>query len=147
MANGSQVSALSWSQKIVTLPQSSYVGNAFRHQSPGFDPLSGEGARLKGGRFTPPGSSPTLYLAPTVMTVVAELSRFGERQAIGVEALLPRELYFYSLNLGNVYDLTTEEAAEKLSITRSDLISNDLTVTRSIGEAAFSLGASALISY
>jgi len=53
-------------------------------------PASGEGARLNGGRFNLPDSFPVLYLCTTRPWVVAEMRRLGERQAIGVESLLPR---------------------------------------------------------
>jgi RES domain-containing protein len=140
-------SVTSYAQQIVTLHRVSYHGHAFRHQSPNYDPRSGEGAKLFGGRFNPPGSYATLYLAPTVTTVAAELFRLGERQAVGVDALLPRDLYMYSLDLGNVVDLTSTEAKTLLPIDKPELTSHDHTVTRLIGEFVFSLGAPALLSY
>lgn len=44
---------------------SEFVGEAFRHLSPLHGPLSGEGARLHGGRFNRSGSFPVLYVRRT----------------------------------------------------------------------------------
>ncbi len=83
-----------------------FTGTGYRHLSPKYDPLSGEGARINGGRFNPPGSFPVLYLCLTRSCALAELRRAGDRQSIGVEGLLPRDLYRYHVALDGVLDLT-----------------------------------------
>ncbi len=40
-----------------------YRGEAYRHLAPRWHPLSGGGARIQGGRWNPPESFATLYLA------------------------------------------------------------------------------------
>jgi RES domain-containing protein len=80
----------------ITAPRITHAGIAYRNQSPRYDPRSGEGARINGGRFNPPGF-PTLYLCETRPCVVAELTRQGTRHVVGVEGLLPRVLYRYEL--------------------------------------------------
>jgi uncharacterized protein (TIGR00369 family) len=76
--------------RVAAAPLTPFIGQGFRHLGPRYDPLSGEGARLHGGRFNPPGSFPVLYICQSSPCAVAELKRLGERQAIGVEGLLPR---------------------------------------------------------
>lgn len=134
-------------QQIASLPRLPYIGHAFRQQSPGFDPRSGEGARQFGGRFNPPASFATLYVTPTMTTAAAELLRQGEQHAIGIQALLPRDVYGYSLDFRAVIDLTTDEIRGILAIEKSDLTNIDRSMTQLIGEIAFGLGVQALISY
>jgi RES domain-containing protein len=133
--------------QVASLPHSLYHGYAFRQQSPGYDPQSGEGARQFGGRFNPIASFATLYVTPSMTTAAAELVRQGQQYAIGMEALLPRHVYRYSLDLRKVVDLTVAEVRDILAITESDLTSSDRTKPQLIGEAAFGLGIQALISY
>ena len=91
--------------RVATAPPARFNVQGWRHLSPRYDPLSGEGARLHGGRFNPPGSFPVLYLCQSRPCAVAELRHLGERQAIGVEGLLPRVLYRYEIALDRVLDL------------------------------------------
>ncbi|MGH9126465.1 MAG: RES domain-containing protein, partial [Acidimicrobiales bacterium] len=70
-----------------------FQGTGWRQQAPAFDPRSGEGAQLHGGRFNPPRSFPVLYLCTTRPCALAELHRLAERQAMAVGNLLPRHLW------------------------------------------------------
>ena len=54
--------------------------HAFRHVAEGRHPLSGAGARVHGGRWNPPDSVATLYLALEPATVVAEFHWLAARQ-------------------------------------------------------------------
>ena len=56
-----------------------YAGRVFRHIAPGYQPLSGEGARAMGGRWNPPQSFPVLYTSPSLDVVVAEIRRKAQR--------------------------------------------------------------------
>jgi RES domain-containing protein len=94
--------------RVAAATLSPFSGDGWRHLSPRHDPLSGQGARLHGGRFNPAGSFPVLYICRTRQCVVAELRRLGERQPIGVEGLLPRHLYRYGIRLDRVLDLTDD---------------------------------------
>jgi len=60
-----------------------FSDRGWRHFAPRYEPLGGEGARLHGGRFNPPGSFSVLYLCQSRPCVPADLRRLGEGQAIG----------------------------------------------------------------
>jgi RES domain-containing protein len=62
---------------ISTAQRRAYSGICYRQQSPKYDPLSGEGARMQGGRFNPPNSFPVLYLCSTAGCAAAEFMRFA----------------------------------------------------------------------
>lgn len=124
----------------------SYDRAAFRQQAPEFDPLSGEGARRRGGRFNPPDSFPVLYLCSTRACAVAEFRRAGARLAIGPEGLLPRHLFRYSMRLDRVLDLREDETTAILKVSREDLVGHDVSTTRQIGEAAHALGLQAVLA-
>lgn len=123
-----------------------FEGEAFRQQAPAHDPRSGEGARLRGGRYNPPRSFPTLYLCRTRACAVAELRRQGERQPIGLEGLLPRTLFRYSIELDGVLDLTDDSVRDRLRVTGDDLVARDWKATQELGVAAHHLGCRALIA-
>lgn len=108
------------------------------------DPLSGEGARMRGGRFNPPDSYPVLYLCTTRPCTVAELRQLGRRQIIGVEGLLPRVLYRYEISLDRVLDLTSSVTLQHLEITAQQVTGADLAIPRQIGEAAHATGIQAV---
>lgn len=131
---------------IATIPTKTYRGDGFRQQAPTYDPLSGEGARRRGGRFNPPQSFPVLYLCTTRACAVAEFVRAGNRLAIGPEGLLPRKLFNYRVALDRVLDLTGASTLEQLGSAQADLVGEDLSLTRSIGEAAHALGIQAICS-
>jgi RES domain-containing protein len=131
---------------VAAAPPARYRGRAYRHQAPGFDPLSGAGARLNGGRFNPPNSFPVLYLCQTRACTVAELRRLGQGTVIGVEGLLPRALYEYQVRLDRVLDLTSPEVVAPLGLSAAVLTSSDWTVCRDVGEAAHAAGFQAITS-
>ncbi|MDQ2724536.1 MAG: RES family NAD+ phosphorylase, partial [Actinomycetota bacterium] len=110
------------------------------------EPLSGEGARIHGGRFNPPGSFPALYLCQSRPCAVAELRRFGERQSIGVEGLLPRLLYRYEINLDRVLDLTNDEVSAQIGLSLDVLTGPDWTTCRELGSTLHALGAQGIKS-
>jgi RES domain-containing protein len=132
---------------VASLPRISYRGYAFRHMAPHFDPRSGEGAKKQGGRFNPPGSFATLYLAQALATAAAELFRLGKLYFVGAEGLLPRDVYRYSLDLQDVIDLTNPGNEESLGVNRTELTGDNRDVTQLLGSSAFSLGAQAIICY
>ncbi|HZA40872.1 MAG TPA: RES family NAD+ phosphorylase [Actinomycetota bacterium] len=125
---------------VAKLPTRPFRGDGFRQQAPKYDPLSGEGARRRGGRFNPPRSFPVLYLCTTRACTVAEFLRAGNRHAIGPEGLLPRQLFRYEVGLDRIVDLTDASMLEQLGLAVPDLVGEDLSLTRSIGEAAHALG-------
>ncbi|MFV2074217.1 MAG: RES family NAD+ phosphorylase [Thermoanaerobaculales bacterium] len=132
-------------EQVATAPRITYLGEAFRHMAARWeDPLSGEGARVHGGRFNPPDSFPVLYLCTTRLCAAAELRYRGERLVMGVEGLLPRVLYRYELSLDRVLDLTSGETLDHLGITTHQVVGADLGVPRQIGEAAHATGSQAI---
>jgi RES domain-containing protein len=110
------------------------------------DPLSGEGARIHGGRFNPPDSFPVLYLCTTRSCAIAELHLLGRRQMVGINGLLPRVLYLYETSMDDVLDLTSQPILEQLGVTEPQVTGSDLTIPRQIGETAHATGSQAILS-
>ena len=77
-------------------------------------PLSGEGAKVKGGRFNPIGT-PALYLGLTAEVAWAEASHgFGHRYE-------PLTLCAYEVDIDDVVDLRTDEDRRSSGIGLADL--------------------------
>lgn len=129
-----------------SVPTKPYRGDGFRQQAPKYDPLSGEGARRRGGRFNSPQSFPVLYLCTTRACTVAEFMRAGSRLAIGSEGLLPRQLFRYDVGLDRTVDLTDASILEELGLAMADLVGEDVSLTRRAGETAHALGIQAIRS-
>lgn len=110
------------------------------------DPLSGEGARIHGGRFNPPDSFPVLYLCTTRACAIAEFERLGERQVIGMAGLLPRSLYRYDLVLEMVLDLTSRSVLRTLGVRTETLTAPGWGETQDLGRAAHDTGWEALLT-
>ncbi|WP_217430904.1 RES family NAD+ phosphorylase [Sphingomonas bacterium] len=92
------------------------MGRAWRGHDPSwaFAPLSGEGARLTGGRFNRRGV-PALYLALDLSTAIAECSQgFGRR-------LPPLTLCEYDVDCDDLADLTSEADRAAHGISLDDL--------------------------
>lgn len=131
---------------IARAPRTPFRGVAYRHQAVRYDPRSGEGARRRGGRYNPPGSFPVLYLCTTRDCAVAEFRREGERQGIGLAALLPRALYRYEISLDDVLDLTDKDVLSALDIERDDLLGRDWRPTQELGAMAHHLGCQGFVA-
>lgn len=132
--------------RVAAAPLAPFTGHGWRHLGPRYDPLSGEGARIHGGRFNPPGSFPVLYLCQSRPCAVAELRRLGERQAIGIEGLLPRMLYRYEISLDRVLDLTDDGVRTQVGLGVDVLTGPDWTSCQELGSALHALGAQAINS-
>lgn len=132
--------------RLVTAPRASLTIAGFRNLSPRYDPRSGEGARIHGGRFNPPNSFPTFYLCETRECALAELTRQGTRNVVGVEGLLPRSVYQYDLRMDRVLDLTDEATLAHLGLTPPQLVSDDWSLCQEIGVAAHAGGDQAIRS-
>lgn len=132
--------------RVAAAPLAAFSGEGWRHLSPRHDPLSGEGARLNGGRFNPAGSFPVLYICRTRPCAVAELRRLGERHAVGVEGLLPRRLYRYDIRLDRVLDLTDAGVRGKVGLGLEVLTGPDWAACQELGETAHALGVQGLLS-
>lgn len=133
-------------QRIEELGSSVFEGEALRHVSFGYDPLSGTGARIQGGRWNPRRSFPTLYLALDYETVVAEFYRSAQRQGLDARDFLPRELHTIHLRLDRVLDLRDPASRSVLHLTDEQLRADDLRPCQAIGESAHYLGLEALLA-
>lgn len=122
-----------------------YVGETFRQMAArSNEPLSGESARIHGGRFNPLDSFPVLYLCTTRPCTVAELRHVGDRLVIAVDGLLPRVLFRYETSLDRVLDLTSAETLDHVGVTTAQIVGADLTIPRQIGESAHATGSQAI---
>lgn len=132
--------------RIDRLPNASWNGHAWRHVAIGRPALSGEGARIIGGRWNPPRSFAVLYLGSTIPTVIAEFHRMASKQRLAPEQFLPRTLHRYAADLHQVLDLRSDEALEELGVDPGLLRGDDHRTCQSIGEAAFACGREAILA-
>jgi RES domain-containing protein len=91
-------------------------GRAYRGHDPqwAFDPISGEGARIAGGRFNKRGQA-ALYLACDIATVIVEVTQsFANR-------LPPILICEYDVDCDAIADLTDDATRQKLGIEIADL--------------------------
>ena len=119
---------------------------AFRHIAKDRHPLSGAGARLHGGRWNPPESFSTLYLALEQETVVAEFYRLAARQGRAPEDFLPRQMHRYEVTLAAALDLRPAAARESLRLTDEALRALDAGRCREVGAAAHYLSFEGIIA-
>jgi RES domain-containing protein len=120
-----------------------YVGMAYRHIAAKWHPLSGAGARSLGGRWNPPESFATLYLALSEEAAIEEFRRMAGRSGLTPADFVPRRLYRLHLELHAVVDLTQAEPLPG-SLAELDLRSSDLRASQAVGEAAQYLGREAI---
>ena len=132
--------AVDLGEQISTASRSLYQGDGFRQQAPRYDPMSGEGARMQGGRFNPPASFAVLYLCSTRACAVAEFLSTANRHPIGPAAFLPRVLYRYEIALSSTLDLTDPAILAHLGMTAQQLVDDDWSVTQDIGRLAHEFG-------
>lgn len=117
---------------------------AFRHTSPGRNPLSGSGAQRFGGRWNRPGGSATIYLADSLQTCVAEFRRTAEGQGRGAASLLPRELHRIALDGIELVDLAAPGTLEAAGLSADDIADSDWAKCQQLGEAVALAGHSGL---
>jgi RES domain-containing protein len=133
-------------ERIDALPETSFHGAAFRHIAAGRHPLSGAGARLHGGRWSPPESFSVLYLALEQETTVREFYRLAERQSRTPQDFLPRRMYHYDVDLCALLDLRSSQAREHLDLSNSALAAEDPVRCREIGECAHYCGREGILA-
>jgi RES domain-containing protein len=131
---------------IDALEPATYLGHAYRHQAADWNPLSGAGARSQGGRWNPPQSFATLYLAVERETATAEFRRMAARAGRRPEDFLPRRLYRYEVALTALLDLRDAGAREALGLEEDLLASDDPGACQAIGEAAQYIGREGIIA-
>ena len=89
-----------------------FKGLAYRAHNPfwSFEPLSGDGAKVHGGRFTPKGI-PALYLALSPTLALAEYNQgFPHRPQ-------PLTLCTYEVDCKDIIDLTKQSVRAQIKIT------------------------------
>ena len=123
----------------------SWEGQAWRHLSPGFDPLSTRGAELHGGRWNPPGSS-ALYLATTPDVARAEFDRLVSLRAQAAADLHPRVLVAVEAEIGLVADLTDPAVLADLGVRPAGQDEMPIQACRSCGVRAAEAGLGALLA-
>jgi RES domain-containing protein len=128
------------------LPHTAWSGHAFRHVAPHYPPLSGEGARINGGRWNPPNSFATLYLGLSRDTVVAEFNRMATKFGLATSAFLPRVLYSYDVMINDALDLCVADAREALGLDHRALSADPPSLCQEIGEAAVTCGREAILA-
>ncbi|MFI0845245.1 RES family NAD+ phosphorylase [Mesorhizobium sp. IMUNJ 23232] len=93
-----------------------FAGDCYRAHNPkwSFAPLSGDGAKVHGGRFNPRGI-PALYLGLTIEGAVIEASQ-------GFAAKLePLTICLYEVDCENIVDLTTDEGRSAAGVSLDDM--------------------------
>jgi RES domain-containing protein len=123
-----------------------FHGRAFRHVAQDHHPLSGVGARTHGGRWNPPDSFSTLYLALERDTTVREFYRLVERQGRTPEDFLPGRMYRYDVGLAAVLDLREAATRAGLQLSDSDLRAIDAAKCQQLGECAHYLGLEGILA-
>ncbi len=95
-----------------------FTGRAYRAHDPrwSFDPVSGKGAAITGGRFNRIGQE-ALYLSLSPVTALAECTQgFANR-------MLPLTLCEYDIECERVADLTDAETRNALGVSEADMAS------------------------
>jgi RES domain-containing protein len=132
---------------IDDLPESSFHGTCFRHQAVRWQfSQPGAGARTLGGRWNPPGSFATLYLAESVEIAAAELRRLADRQGREISDFMPRHLLEYRVALSGLLDVTNSDAQSSVELTTAELGGDELGPCQAVGEAAHHLGREGVIA-
>ncbi|WP_086740568.1 RES family NAD+ phosphorylase [Erythrobacter colymbi] len=100
----------------MTLPVTRFEGLVYRAHHPGwaFDPESGEGARMHGGRFNRP-STACFYTSLRLETAWLEA-----QQGFAFKAQ-PMTLCSYRIDCSDILDLTTDEGLAAALVTRAEL--------------------------
>lgn len=100
----------------MVIPEQRFQGQVFRAHDPrwAWDPESGEGARLHGGRFNPLGA-PALYLSLTFQGAWAEAQQGFQFRT------QPLTLCTYDVDCERIVDLRDRSARKAAGITAGDL--------------------------
>lgn len=120
-------------------------GRAFRHTSPGRDPLSGEGARQFGGRWNSPGIS-TVYLAAPRETCLAEFHRMAATQPVSASDFDRRAIHEIDVDSLRVLDLRSELALATVGLELSDVMSQSWLACQQVGDAASFLNCEGILT-
>jgi RES domain-containing protein len=118
----------------------------FRSSSPGYAALSGEGARISGGRWNPPDSFPVVYAATDVSAAALEVYRTAARYGVAPAQLLPRVLWSVDTRLERVLDFSQEPVRRSAGLPLSAMQDDDMRLCQAYGDAAHYLGIEAIVA-
>lgn len=129
------------------VPHSAVLATVYRVVHKGVDPLSSQGSELNGGRYSSPGTKGVLYASFDQATAVAEVAKGLKMRGINTEDYGPDDWWAYELGLisTRALDLTDPKLLEKLHISRTALLGDDLALTREVAKEALAAGYDALI--
>jgi RES domain-containing protein len=105
-----------------------------------YAPVSGEGARIVGGRWNPPDSFPTLYLASTAKTAIEEVGRAFAAQGRALDEAVGLVLYDFEVELSAVLDLRNPADLGSVGLSLSEIQSRDRSKCQAVGDAAHFVG-------
>jgi RES domain-containing protein len=128
------------------IARSPIAANVIRHVAPGYRPLSGEGARIHGGRWNPPDSFAVLYTAFDRLTMKAELERAARRQGLLAADFLPRDEVTHAVELQRVLDLVNASNLRAVDLDPGRLASMDWADCQAVGDAAHYVGFEGIMS-
>jgi RES domain-containing protein len=123
-----------------------WSGAVWRHTGPKRNPLSGEGARLFGGRWNPPDLASTLYLATDENGCRLEFARMAEGQGRGTASFLPRRITKFQAEDLELVDLRQPEHLAAVGLDLEDLTADDWAPCQRVGAAAHFLRAAGIIA-
>lgn len=102
------------------------------------DLLSGEGSRLHGGRWNPPGSCDAVYAALDAESAFHELLHSYRAYGVPLVSATPLVLVAIRVNLQEVLDLTDGRLRQRIHVSRQDLLEGDWLKTQESGAEALS---------
>lgn len=128
-------------ERVNELGATAWSGTTYRHTSVGRDPLSGEGARLLGGRWNPRGVFSTIYLAQPELTAVRELEHAAAAASMSLDDMLAvgRELHTIKVEEMEVLDLRDPVRLAAVGLSPDDVEEDDQTACQAVGHAAWFL--------
>lgn len=97
-----------------------------------------------GGRWNPPESFPTLYLASTLETAVAEVERSFALQGRSLREAIGLVVYEYEVDLRAVLDLTAVDALGTVGLSLEFVRGSDRAPCQVVGDAAHFVGLEAI---
>lgn len=101
--------------------------------------MSGEGAKLFGGRWNSPNLASTVYLAFPEEACVQEFVRMAKKQPGGPAAFRTRVVHEVLVDSLRVLDLRTDDALNAVGLELSDVHASDMSKCQRVGDAAFYL--------